>query len=237
MALWVGFDLDDTLHDFSGANATAHAAVVTRIAQVSGLAHAAAKEIYDRARLAFQVRHRPQDYYIAGRTRAEWRQHITHEILKAFDLPREPLVAELAALYRESLYGNLTGYPEAPALLHCVRSAGRRIVLITNAGDEHAVDVLARLELTSLFDRVITTTRRAPKEDGLYAHALKEMNIDPSALAYIGDTLDADIVPAIAAGIRPVWLRHAHVPADEHAPAGVPVVSRLADAEPYLLGG
>ena len=44
---------------------------------------------------------------------------------------------------------------------------------------------------------------------------------DPANLAYVGDRIDNDVLPALAAGMRAVWLRRGPWGRIQRLPAGV----------------
>lgn len=109
-----------------------------------------------------------------------------------------------------SAYGGFTAgdlYPDALPTLTALSSAGYRVAVIGNQpacrrGELEAcgvhVDVLAMSDALGV----------SKPDPAFFGKALELMGSPaPSAVAYVGDRVDNDVVPAAAAGLRAVWLR------------------------------
>lgn len=129
--------------------------------------------------------------------------------LRAFDVlgvrdwaAREP---EVARAYGGFAPGDL--YPDALPALAALSAAGYGVAVIGNQPASRqgelqalgvAVDVLAMSDAMGV-------AKPAP---AFFARALALMGSpDPRDVAYVGDRVDNDVVPAAAAGLRSVWLR------------------------------
>jgi FMN hydrolase / 5-amino-6-(5-phospho-D-ribitylamino)uracil phosphatase len=110
----------------------------------------------------------------------------------------------------ESLYGGFQPddlYPDALASIEGLRAAGYRLAIVANqpaARSEElralgvAADVIAMSEEMGV----------AKPELAFFARALELMGGPaPADVAYVGDRVDNDVLPAMAAGLRSVWLR------------------------------
>lgn len=98
-------------------------------------------------------------------------------------------------------------YPDALATIDAVRARGCRVAVIANqpairADQLRAVgiapDVMAMSEAIGV----------AKPDPAFFARALELLgDPSPTDVAYVGDRVDNDILPARRAGMRPVWLR------------------------------
>jgi FMN phosphatase YigB (HAD superfamily) len=63
---------------------------------------------------------------------------------------------------------------------------------------------------------------------GFFAHVVEEAGVPAGEILYVGDRVDNDVVPALAAGLRAIRIRrgeHAHV----ESPAGVVTIGSLGE--------
>jgi FMN phosphatase YigB (HAD superfamily) len=62
-------------------------------------------------------------------------------------------------------------------------------------------------------------------DPGFFVRALELLGSPPAnAVAYVGDRVDNDVLPTIAAGIRAVWLRRGPWGVIQSLPAGTPAL-------------
>jgi putative hydrolase of the HAD superfamily len=133
-------------------------------------------------------------------------------------LPEEQLVAALLDALR------FHAYPEVPATLRELRRRGLRLVVVSN-WDVSLHERLAELELTPLLDGAIASAELdvAKPDPAIFARALELAGGRPELAWHAGDSLEADVAGARAAGVTPVLVaRHG-----EPSPPGVAVVSSL----------
>lgn len=110
----------------------------------------------------------------------------------------------------EQAYGGFTAedlYADALRAIGALRDAGYRVAVIANQPSSRAdqlraigvdVEVLAMSESIGV----------AKPDPGFFSRALELMGgPDPATVAYVGDRVDNDVLPASAAGLRAVWLR------------------------------
>ncbi len=110
----------------------------------------------------------------------------------------------------EAAYGGFNRddlYPDALPAIDALAAAGWRVAVIANQpASRHAelealgvsVDVMAMSDAMGV----------AKPDPAFFEHALTVMgNPEPATVAYVGDRVDYDLLPAAAAGLRPVWLR------------------------------
>ncbi|MEA2650959.1 MAG: hypothetical protein QOI85_680 [Chloroflexota bacterium] len=110
----------------------------------------------------------------------------------------------------ERAYGGFTDadlYPDALRAVAGLRQRGYRLAIVANQPEVRGeqlralgfdVEVMAMSEGMGVW-----------KPDSVFFdHALGLMGSpDPAAVAYVGDRVDNDVVPSIAAGMRAAWLR------------------------------
>jgi putative hydrolase of the HAD superfamily len=102
-------------------------------------------------------------------------------------------------------------FPDVPALLAAADQAGLPVALLTNSAQAPTRVKLETLGLLHRFDVVVTTdTLGFGKPDmRVYLEACRQVGADPGAVVCLGDSLEWDVLGAIAAGLRAVWLDRA----------------------------
>lgn len=117
-------------------------------------------------------------------------------------------------------------YPDAAPALRRLRERGVRLVVVSN-WDVSVHDVLARSGLASLIDGAISSAElgSAKPDAAIFRHALTLAGVPASAALHAGDSHEADVLGARAAGIEAVLL----VRDGGSAPGDVPVARSLAD--------
>ncbi|HEY4094326.1 MAG TPA: HAD-IA family hydrolase [Baekduia sp.] len=116
-------------------------------------------------------------------------------------------------------------YPEVPAALAALRAAGLRLVVVSN-WDVSLHAVLAETGLAPLVDAAISSAEcgAAKPDPAIFARALALAgDVAPAAAWHVGDTFEADVLGARAAGIEPVLVLRDGTP----APSGVTVLHEL----------
>jgi putative hydrolase of the HAD superfamily len=115
-------------------------------------------------------------------------------------------------------------YPEVPGVLAALRARGAALVVVSN-WDVSLHDVLGRTRLSPLVDATVTSAELgAGKPDpAIFAHALALAGASPGEALHAGDSLEADVAGARAAGIEAVLVARDGAP----APAGVRTIATL----------
>lgn len=121
--------------------------------------------------------------------RPDWRDHL-------------PAFRSAYGAFRESDL-----YPDSKSSIAALRAQGYRISILANQPAERTAELRALgidAEVTAMSDEIGV----AKPDPAFFTRALELMGgPDPSDVAYVGDRLDNDVRPSIAAGMRAVWLR------------------------------
>jgi putative hydrolase of the HAD superfamily len=132
-------------------------------------------------------------------------------------------------LLTEALLGSLrfSAYPDAAPALRRLRAAGARLVVVSN-WDASLHERLAETGLAPLVDGAIASAEAgaAKPDPAIFARALALAGVQAGEAWHAGDSVEADVAGARAAGIAPVLVDR---DGSASAPEGVPVVRSLAD--------
>jgi putative hydrolase of the HAD superfamily len=117
------------------------------------------------------------------------------------DVDGEALTEALLASLRFS------AFPDASAALSSARARGQRVIVVSN-WDSSLAQVLERVGLASLLDRVITSAEVGARKPApaVFEAALAASRVTPAQALHVGDSLEEDVAGARAAGIAAVWL-------------------------------
>lgn len=138
---------------------------------------------------------------------------------------REAVVEELHVAIKTY---TLAVYDDVAPTLAALRSRGLRLAICSN-WDWDLPDLVARLGLTEAFDAIVTSARAGARKphERIYAHALELVGVPATETAFVGDSLEPDVVGPLAAGMRAFHLVRGPS-ADVGAPAPPRGASRIA---------
>jgi HAD superfamily hydrolase (TIGR01549 family) len=130
------------------------------------------------------------------------------DVFQAFEISEEDWRARLSEL--EDTYGGFQEvdlYPDALRALEHIRGDGYRVAVLANQPARRTAELRAlgiEPEVIAMSDEL-----QVWKPDpAFYARALELLGSpSPADVAYVGDRVDNDVLPAIAAGMRGVWIR------------------------------
>ena len=135
----------------------------------------------------------------------------------------------------EGAYGGFVSedlYGDAIPALDALRDAGFRVAIVANQPASRAEELRA-IGVDAEVLAMSETIGVSKPDPAFFARALELMGTpDPSTVAYVGDRVDNDVVPAIAAGMRAVWIRRGPWGVIQALPDGVRpslVVDSLAE--------
>jgi len=218
------FDLDDTLFDHQHCARTAledvrssHECFAPMTADALARAHAGILE-----ELHQQVMVGRLDLDVA-RTERFRRLFATAGV----DAP-DSLASSAAATYRHRYLAERRASRGAAALLKKVRERAR-VGIVSNNLLEEQQDKLRCCDLDQYVDVLVVSeeTGMSKPDPRIFQIALERLGCRPEEAVMIGDSWAADVIGAIAAGIRPIWFNPGMRDADRDAPSGVAVIDTL----------
>ena len=130
----------------------------------------------------------------------------------------------------EARYGGFRAqdlYPDALPTLDALRARGLHVAVIGNQPASRG----AELRALGLAPDVMAMSEElgVEKPDPAFFARVRELTGAPAErIAYVGDRVDNDVVPSLAAGLHPVWLRRGPWGALQRLPPGV-AVAQAAD--------
>ncbi|KAL9610373.1 MAG: hypothetical protein Q9167_004913 [Letrouitia subvulpina] len=201
--IWIGFDLDDTLHEFRRSSGTAIDKVLAEISKQYGTPIVALKNEYSRV-----LKVKTANAFSDGKTSFDYLRERFTSVLARLSLPRDDqFIAKLLVLYENTLMMSLELKCGALDILSVVKAMGKKVVVIMEGPQDAQERTIQRLGIEDYIDFVATTTRfRVTKTDGLFSRVLEHLGISPGDIAYIGDNEERDMKPTLAEGIFPIHL-------------------------------
>jgi HAD superfamily hydrolase (TIGR01549 family) len=130
------------------------------------------------------------------------------EVFSRFGLPSDTWQRRRASVERRhGGFREVDLYPDALPAIAALRARGYRIAVIANQ------PAVRHAQLTAL--GVAPDVMAMSEELGVhkpdpafFARSLELMGVaDPGTVTYVGDRVDNDVVPSIAAGLRAAWIR------------------------------
>ena len=117
-------------------------------------------------------------------------------------------------------------YPDAVSTLEALRARGLRLVVLSN-WDFSLHEMLAKTGLDGLVDGAVSSAEYgiAKPDPAIFEHALALAGVTAGEAWHVGDSADADVVGARAAGVEPIYVARDDAP----APRGVTVIDELGE--------
>jgi len=203
---WIGFDLDDTLHQFRQASGAATNAVLSNISSRYGTSVEALRDEYSRI-----LKSKTAAAFSDGRTSADYRTERFSALLGHFSIPPDQrFMAELLEMYESNLGKSLELKPGALQFLSTLKQMGKKIVIVTEGPQDAQERTVQALGIQPYIDFLASTNHfGVTKVEGLFPRVCEYLNITPGDMVYIGDSVERDIKPATAAGILCIHLDEA----------------------------
>lgn len=184
------FDLDDTLHD-----------KVATLRRVGTRQHADAKL----AALGVDLRPWLRSYLELNAQRIE-KTEVFARLACTFGLP-----AGLRQALLDDFDGNLGAlavpFAGAHELVSWCKASGMKVGIVTNGRDAFQRSKAAGIGLGGLVDAMLTSGGFGAKkpDHAIFLACLESLGVEPRQAAFVGDDFHADIEPAMALGMLPVW--------------------------------
>ncbi|MCS6924508.1 MAG: HAD-IA family hydrolase [Candidatus Binatia bacterium] len=150
----------------------------------------------------------------------QWWHDLVQQIFAPFG-PFPAFAAYFAALFTRFAHPDSWQlYADTEEALHQLRRRGVSVGIISNF-DSRLFGILEGLGIASCFDTVIISTRAGAAKPNreIFLQALSALEVRAEEAVHVGDSYDADVVGARAAGLLPVLLeRHPRRAAARHDP-------------------
>ncbi|EJP64462.1 HAD-superfamily hydrolase, subfamily IA, variant 1 [Beauveria bassiana ARSEF 2860] len=195
---WIGFDLDDTLHEFRKASSMATNEVLAIISRQHNIPMPALKQEYSRI-----LQLKTANAFADGKTSFDYRKERFTLVLEHFSLSYDThSMTLLLETYEATLSASLELKCGALGLLSNLRHMGKKIVVITEGPQDAQERTVEALGISSYIDFLATTNHfGVGKTAGLFTKVLQHLGISSGDMAYIGDNVQRDMEPALSAGI------------------------------------
>lgn len=131
------------------------------------------------------------------------------------------LACQIADDYRSRRRELIKPYPDALPTLAAVRERGIRTALLTNGGAGPQRESVERHGLGAFFDCILIEGEFGvgKPDERVFRHALEAVKARPESTWMIGDSLEADIAPAVALGMQAIWVDAEGAGPPDDAPA------------------
>jgi len=208
---WIWFDLDDTLHDFSYTLNKAVSFSLETICKRINLPFEIARNNYQQV-----IEAKKRLEFADGRDATEYRRERFRGATKGSQLSEEEnsqLIEEVLVDYDYIYMNSLVLKNGAVDLLKHLKAAQYKLAILTDGPQDIQKRVLDKLDLQEYFDAVyISGELRISKSQGMLPIVLDKLKISSNNAIMIGDSLERDVQPALAAGIKPIWYNETHLP-------------------------
>jgi len=211
-ATWYFFDLDDTLHEFRKASSAAVDATLRLILENHAHHELSSGEPLTVAELKAEylkiLKTGTSAAFVDGKTSHEYRAQRFQGVMNTFGIScTGQQMQALLDTYEATITQNLQLKEGAIPLLEALKQQGKSIAIITEGPQDSQERTVGALGLEPYFDRLITTNKLGvAKIDGLFGKALEMIGVKSEEVVMVGDSWDRDIVPALEAGIKCVWV-------------------------------
>jgi len=199
------FDLDGTLCDAAAAEEAAMVEVVKRIASEGvepGRAALAFKESFDRYEEVYAelvIKH--------GLGEKQIRRRQVADTLSALGLEELRLVEELSEAHWATMSRGFRLYPEAAEVLRKLGSR-YRLSLLSNGPSDLQREKIRVVGVEGYFDHIVISGEVGyfkPSRE-VFMCMVGRLGAEPREVMYIGDNYEKDILGALGAGLRAVWV-------------------------------
>ncbi|MEX1253489.1 MAG: HAD family hydrolase [Dehalococcoidia bacterium] len=118
------------------------------------------------------------------------------------------LAHRIADDYRARRAAHIAPYPGAIETLDAMRERGIRMALLTNGEARNQRRSVEQHGLEAYFECIVIEGEfgAGKPDERVFRHAFQSLSCEPEATWMIGDSLEADIAPALSLGMHAVWV-------------------------------
>jgi HAD superfamily hydrolase (TIGR01549 family) len=147
------------------------------------------------------------------------------DVFGTFGISAEAWLARMPEL--EDAYGGFQEvdlYPDARHAIDRLRADGHRLAILANQPARRTPELRA-LGIEAHVIAMSEELQIHKPDPGFFRRSLELLGSpEPATVAYVGDRVDNDVLPTIAAGMRAVWLRRGPWGFIQELPAGTPAL-------------
>jgi putative hydrolase of the HAD superfamily len=143
-----------------------------------------------------------------------WKDKVYEALSKEFDLVGQPSTESLVSEYLKLYPGFSVEVAGSTQIIESLRHSGIKVGILTNGPSKLQRSVISSLGFEELLDAVVISEEagfRKPQTE-IFSLILNELGVEANESVMVGDSLEADIEGALAAGVHPVAFRLASVP-------------------------
>jgi putative hydrolase of the HAD superfamily len=170
-----------------------------------------------------------RDAYVA------WQQGRVRRMLSECGVPRDGQDELMARVREIGAHRRMTAYEDAASVLTAFRARGVVLAICSN-WDWDLHEAIDACGLTGAVDVVASSAwigARKP-HPRVYEHMLRELGLEAEDTVFVGDTWSCDVAGPRDAGMRAVYVRRPHLPADVTAPTDLSSVDVVHDLSSLL---
>ncbi|KAI6781410.1 uncharacterized protein J7T54_002303 [Emericellopsis cladophorae] len=145
---------------------------------------------------------------------------------------------EFRRIYKPAYRDSRRAVAGSKDMLRTLRAHGKKVGVVTNGDHSEQMNKIEILGLAELLDCVVTSGELGYSKPDMriFQHALVKLNVQRSETVMVGDSVQADVKGAIAAGFASVFLfaPEAHEDVREVFGCKVPVLRSMGDLLSHL---
>lgn len=137
----------------------------------------------------------------------DWRRGNIRSLVILSGVPAEAVEAVVSHLIDLDKMWTVKPIPPALDILTSLRECGKRIGLCSNW--DYPIETYLRQMGLPKFDAITTSVDVGARKPHIrmFQDISEKLHLDPREIAFVGDRWSTDIVGAVRAGFRPIWLR------------------------------
>ena len=137
----------------------------------------------------------------------DFRVSAWRSVLQSLGICDHPHAARLAEQFPDEMWRRIKPFPEVQSVVRCLADRFN-LGILTNGMPPHQHRKLAESGVADAFEAVITSggIGVGKPDSAAFDAVLEAMQVSASEALMVGDTFERDIMGAVAAGLRAVWI-------------------------------
>lgn len=185
-------DLDNTLYAYQPCNQAGQRAVIKWLSKKLSVSQQKIKRSYNQAR---QQIHRQLRGQAASHARVLYLQYVIEDLTGRTNV-RLTLQAE--KIFWQAYFSKMKLRPGIPTLLKFIHAQSLKMVLVTDLTTSLQLSKISRLRINNYFNFIVTSEESGHDKPhpAMIRLALQKMQLRPTEVVFIGDSLEKDQVVA-----------------------------------------